>query len=58
MLFEFCEVTGLDTSQRSLLECVVRTAYQEGRIDLLNQQIKRDNNDSIALSDNNGASTH
>jgi hypothetical protein len=58
MLSEFCEVTGLDTSQRALLECVVRTAYQEGRIDLLNEQIKRDNNDSIALSDNNGASAH
>jgi hypothetical protein len=42
MLSEFCEVTGLDTSQRALLECVVRTAYQEGRIDLLNEQIKRE----------------
>lgn len=54
MLSEFCEVTGLDTSQRSLLECVVRTAYQEGKIDILNQHY----HDSITLSDNRGASAH
>ena len=49
MLKEFCVVTGLDASQQHLLECVVRTAYEEGRIDSMNNYIKSRNNDTITI---------